>query len=600
MPDSVTATNNESTPVVTEEVRLKGIGSSPGVATGPVVVLRQDGQVVRRRKIVQEQLAQEIERFEAALLRTRQQIQEIKARIAQSVGEQDAAIFDAHLLVVEDTTIFQAVISKLTDRLLCVEYIYQEVTNNYAEQMMAVDDEYLQERANDIYDVSRRVLRNLRGSHEHERVTLDAPSIILADSLALSDLVSIDRSSLLGFATEQGSKTSHAAIIARSLNIPAVVGLRDSLEKVESGTNVLIDGFTGYFILNPTEQTKYEYGRLEQERDAVDARLSVLRDTLATTTDGARVVISANVELPEDLPLVTENGAEGIGLYRTEFLFLNRDDFPDEEEQVRVYRQVAEAALPHYVIIRTLDVGGDKVPTNLRTAETEMNPFLGWRGIRLTLDREDIFRTQLRAILRASVVGNVRMMFPMVTEVGEMRRAKKLLAEMRHELAQQGYPMADRIEVGIMIEVPSAALTADVLARESDFFSIGTNDLVQYTLAVDRLNEKVASLYQPTHPAILRLIVKVVEEAHKAGIWVGVCGEMASDILMTPLLVGLGVDELSMGSIFVPRVKKVIQSINKEEASQMAQRMLGYWLPEDILRELEDNARRLYPDLMVG
>jgi phosphoenolpyruvate-protein phosphotransferase (PTS system enzyme I) len=589
--------NPESVPP-REQFVLQGVAASPGVATGPLVTLRQDGQLVRKRKINSSQIEDELQRLEDALVRTRQQILEIKNRMAQSVGEKDAAIFDAHLLVVEDTTITQAVRKQVTEKLLCVDFIYQEISNNFATQMMQVDDEYLRERANDIHDVSRRVLRNLRGKDDHEKLTLDAPSIVLADALSLSDLVSIDRNSLLGFATEQGSKTSHAAILARSLNIPAVVGLHHALEKVEQGAEVLLDGITGAFIVFPNEQTKYEYGRLEMRRHAIEEKLEVLRDTLACTSDNRRVIVSANVELPEDLPLIAQNGAEGVGLYRTEFLFLNRDDFPTETEQEQIYRQVAEASRPHSVIIRTLDVGGDKVPTSLMMAEPEMNPFLGWRGIRLTLDRLDIFRVQLRALWKASTCGNIRVMFPMVTELGELRRAKALLYEVQQELRNEGVQVADRMECGIMVEVPSAAMIADTLAREVDFFSIGTNDLVQYTLAVDRLNERVANLYQPTHPAILRLIHRVVEAAHHQNIWVGVCGEMANDILLTPLLVGLGVDELSMGSVFVPRVKKVIQTLNYSETQQMAHSLMSYATAEDILRHLEELGQRIFPELL--
>ncbi len=583
---------------VDSETRFQGIAASPGVATGPVILLRQDRPNIRRRSITAEKIPQEITRLEEALLRTRQQILEAKTRLATSVGEHDAAIFDAHLLVVEDPTILQAVKVQLHERLQTVDTIYQDITKSLAQQMLEIDDEYLRERANDIHDVSRRVLRNLRGVDDVP-FDLAQPSIIIADSLSLTDLISIDRASLLGFATEQGSSTSHAAIIARSLNIPAVVGVRDILDRLEAGMEALIDGIAGVVVALPTDQTKYEYGKLETQRHAVEEQLGAIRDTLAYTTDGRRLVISANVELPEDLPLVAENGAEGIGLYRTEFLFLNRDDFPTEEEQYEMYKTVAQAAKPHSIIIRTLDVGGDKVASFLRGEEQEMNPFLGWRGIRLCLDRPEIFRTQLRAIGRASVEGNVRVMFPMISDVVEVRRCKHILAEIMNELRNEGVPVPDRIETGIMIEVPSAALTADILAREVDFFSIGTNDLVQYTLAVDRLNERVASLYQPAHPSVLRLISRVVEAAHHNNIWVGICGEMANDVLLAPVFLGLGVDELSMGSVFVPRVKKAIQCLNHQEAIHMAKDLLQYETYEDILRFLTDVARKTYPELML-
>ena len=583
---------------IASETRFQAIAASPGVATGPVILLRQDRPTIRHRAITPDRIGHEISRFEEALLKTRQQILQAKGRLASSVGEKDAAIFDAHLLVLEDPTILQAVKAQLHERLQTVDSIYQDITKSLAQQMLDLDDEYLRERSNDIHDVSRRVLQNLRGLEE-AGVEIAQPSIIIADALSLTDLISIDRASLLGFATEQGSSTSHAAIVARSLNIPAVVGIHHLLDRIDAGMEVLLDGSTGALIVLPSEATKVEFGKLTTQRSAVEEQLETIRDTLARTTDDRRVIVSANVELPEDFPLVAENGAEGIGLYRTEFLFLNRDDFPTEEEQFEVYRQIAILARPNSVIIRTLDVGGDKVASFLSGEEQEMNPFLGWRGIRLCLDRPDIFRTQLRAICRASAEGNVRIMFPMITDVTEVRRCKQIVAEILGELRAEGIPVAEKMEVGIMIEVPSAAMTADILAREVDFFSIGTNDLVQYTLAVDRLNERVAPLYQPCHPAVLRLIARVVEEGHRNGIWVGICGEMANDVLLTPLLVGFGVDELSMGSVFVPRVKKAIQSLSHQESSGMAQDLLRYETAEDIRRFLTEFAQRTYPDLLL-
>jgi len=583
---------------IASETRFQAIAASPGVATGPVILLRQDRPTIRHRAITPDRIGHEISRFEEALLKTRQQILQAKGRLASSVGEKDAAIFDAHLLVLEDPTILQAVKAQLHERLQTVDSIYQDITKSLAQQMLDLDDEYLRERSNDIHDVSRRVLQNLRGLEE-AGVEIAQPSIIIADALSLTDLISIDRASLLGFATEQGSSTSHAAIVARSLNIPAVVGIHHLLDRIDAGMEVLLDGSTGALIVLPSEATKVEFGKLTTQRSAVEEQLETIRDTLARTTDDRRVIVSANVELPEDFPLVAENGAEGIGLYRTEFLFLNRDDFPTEEEQFEVYRQIAILARPNSVIIRTLDVGGDKVASFLSGEEQEMNPFLGWRGIRLCLDRPDIFRTQLRAICRASAEGNVRIMFPMITDVTEVRRCKQIVAEILGELRAEGIPVAEKMEVGIMIEVPSAAMTADILAREVDFFSIGTNDLVQYTLAVDRLNERVAPLYQPCHPAVLRLIARVVEEGHRNGIWVGICGEMANDVLLTPLLVGFGVDELSMGSVFVPRVKKAIQSLSHQESSGMAQDLLRYETAEDIRRFLTEFAQRTYSDLLL-
>jgi phosphotransferase system enzyme I (PtsI) len=579
------------------ETRLLGTPASPGVAIGPILVLRPDELVVRRRKIKPQDLPNEIIRLEQALVQTREQILEIKEELASKLGEHDAVIFDAHLLVVEDSTIIEAVKEQLWEKQYCVEYIYQTITKSFAKQMLAIDDSYLRERANDIVDVSKRVLRNLMGVQVGQIVQLETPSLIVAHDLTPSDTVTLDRKSVLGFITEVGSRTSHTAIMARSLNIPAIVGLRDALDKIESGSEALIDGHSGELILFPSETTKYTYGQQESKREKVNEGLEVLRETFAITSDQRRVIVSANMELAEDLPLVQENGAEGIGLYRTEVLYLNRVELPNEEEQTAAYQHVARAVKPNSVIIRTLDVGGDKVVTNL-SVEPELNPFLGWRGIRFCLDQIDLFKTQLRAICRASVEGNVRVMFPMITEVQEVRRARALLREVQDSLRSEGVPLPEKMETGIMIEVPSAALTADALAKEVDFFSIGTNDLIQYTLAVDRVNERVANLYQPAHPAIVRLIQRVVEAAHSNNIWVGVCGEMAGDVLLTPMLLGLGVDELSTGAIFVPRIKSVIQRLSYADMQQLAQQLCANHTTEENVRALEELAQRVFPELL--
>jgi phosphotransferase system enzyme I (PtsI) len=578
------------------EVRFKGIPASPGVARGSLHIYRADEISVRKRKIRFEDIPNEINRLENALVKTRQQLQEIRSQLANTLGEQNASIFDAHLLVVEDPTILEGIKSQLHQQQICVDYLYHRVTQSYVQKLRELDDSYLQERATDILDVARRVLRNLR-SQEPLGLRLEEPSIVLAHDLTPSDTATMDRGKLLGFATEAGSKTSHTAIMARSLNIPAVVGLRDTGDLLDAGAEVLIDGYEGVLIVNPSEQTKWEYGQIESRRQEVEVKLELLRETVAVTNDGRHVIVSANVELPEDLPLVAENGAEGIGLFRSEYLFLNRDDFPSEEEQFQLYRQVIETTKPHSAIIRTLDVGGDKQMVHLGI-ESEMNPFLGWRGIRYCLGRPDVFRSQLRAICRASVHGNARIMFPMITELAEVREARAILDGVRQELKAEGQAQAERIEVGIMIEVPSAALTADLLAREVDFFSIGTNDLIQYTLAVDRGNERVSNLYEPTHPAILRLIRGVVEAAHRHHIWVGVCGEMASDVLLIPALVGLGVDELSLGSVFIPRIKRVIQSLNYAISRDMADGLVNGTTAEENLNVLRHLAQQLYPEIL--
>jgi phosphotransferase system enzyme I (PtsI) len=548
--------------------------------------------------IQEDQIDHEMRRLEAALLKTREQIQKIKEQLAHSIGEQETGIFEAHLLVAGDSTIVSAVRKQLQLRKICVEHVYQHVIHTYAQSLRQVEDPYLRERAADILDVGRRVVHNLLGRKLADIYALDAPSIILAHDLSPSDTALLNRQMALGFATEAGSTTSHTAIMARSLNIPAVVGLHEVLSRCESGAPVILDGYSGLLIVHPSEQTRYEYGQIEKRRHEVEQRLEALRDTPADTTDGRHIILSANVELPEDLPLIAESGAEGIGLYRTEFMFLNRVQFPGEDEQMNIYRQVVQASRPHLAIIRTLDLGGDKLPTH-QGLDPEANPFLGWRAIRYCLERPEIFKVQLRAICRSNPGGKIRVMFPMIATREELAAALTLLREAREELKAAGIPAAEEVEAGAMIEVPSAALIAERLAPMVQFFSIGTNDLTQYTMAADRTNERVASLYQPTHPGVLSLIRRVVEAARNHGIWVGVCGEMASDVVMTPVLVGLGVDEMSMGSVSVPRVKKAIQSLSFAECEALALGVLQMDSGEEVRQQLEKVAQQKYPELVT-
>ena len=579
------------------EERYKGTPVSPGIAIGPLVLLFADEHIIRKRRIRPEDVPGEIARFEAALLKTRQQIQAIRTQLANSIGEADASIFDAHLLLLEDTSLIESVKEQLQSRLVNVDFAYEQVVRSFTRKMRELDDDYFRERAGDFLDVSRRVLRNLQGKMETELQNLDTPSIVLAHDLAPSDTAGFDRKLVLGIATEAGSRTSHSAIMARSLNLPAVVGLREMMGRFEPGVEVLIDGYEGLLIVAPTDQTKFEYGQREKFHHDVDVKLDELRETLPVTVDQRRIIVSANVEILDDMPFIKENGAEGVGLLRTEYLFLNQDESPSEDQQVDMYLQMARASKPHHLIIRTLDIGGDKKRPHLGIEE-EVNPFLGFRGIRYSLGRLDLFRTQLRAICRASVEGNVRVMFPMVSDVSELKQARVLLEEVRQELRQQNVPQGEKLEVGVMIEVPSAALTANILARHADFFSIGSNDLIQYTLAIDRGNEKIAAMYQPAHPAVLRLLQTVVEAAHRNNIWVGVCGEMAADVVLMPLLVGLGVDELSAGPTSIPRIKRAIQTLNYEESRQLVARCILNESPEENQRVLLEMAQRLYPEIL--
>ncbi len=553
---------------------------------------------VPRYRIAPSQIEDEIGRFEAALIQTRMQILEMQQRIAESIGTKDAAIFDAHLLVVEDRTLIDEVLRKLETDLCNVEWVFQEVATRYAETLSKIDDPYLRERALDIQDVTKRVIRNLQGKAPKKFLGLSEPHILVAHNLTPSDTASMKREHVLGIATDLGSRTSHTAIMARSLNIPAIVGLHDITTKLETGQYVLLDGTDGLLIVDPVPETLAHYADIESKRARIVARLKELRETSSTTRDGRHIVLSANIELPEDVDAVAANGAEGIGLYRTEFLYLNRDTLPTEEEQYAIYRKVAERVRPDPLIIRTFDLGGDKLAPGTVDIADELNPFLGWRAIRFCLENIEIFKTQLRAILRASAVGNVKIMFPMISGLDELRGAIALFEECKKELSSSKIAIDEEIEVGAMIEIPSAAISANVLAREADFFSVGTNDLIQYALAVDRVNEKIAHLYEPTHPAVLRLLKMIADAAHANKIWVGVCGEMAGDVALVPLLLGLGMDELSASATLVPRVKRAVQSLAIPECRELVEVALNLDTPAEVLARCLELADKRYGDLL--
>jgi phosphotransferase system enzyme I (PtsI) len=580
-----------------QELKFQGVGVAPGIARGKVFVHHPDDEEPPKRRLDESEIPAEVTRFESALIATRAQILEMQQRIAEAIGAKDASIFDAHLLVVEDRTLIDEVLRTLEREKYNVEFVFAEVANRYARTLSEIDDPYLRERAFDIHDVTRRVIRNLLGRSSRTLANLESPQVVIAHNITPSDTATLNRQMVLGFATDIGSRTSHTAIMARSLNIPAVVGLKDISKQLKAGDHVLLDGTNGFLVLNPTDATLWEYGEIEVQRGRVEEVLTGLRETVSTTKDGRHVILSANIELPEDVPLVQEAGAEGIGLYRTEFFFLNKSELPGEQEQYEAYRSVAQAIAPQPVIIRTLDLGGDKFLSHSHLP-TEINPFLGCRAIRFCLERPDIFKIQLRAILRASAVGNVRMMFPMISGLAELRQANELLETCRAELRDEGKDFDANLEVGIMIEIPSAVLIADSLAKEVDFFSIGTNDLIQYTIAVDRVNERIAYLYEPTHPAIIRLIELTVNAAHENHIWVGVCGEMAGEITLTPLLIGLGIDEFSASAGLVPRVKKAVQTLDSKECVQLVEDVRGMTSATDILELCEAVARRHYPELL--
>ncbi len=583
------------TPKATEQ-RFTGIPVAPGIARAAVLVQWVEDEEISRRSITPEELPEEIARFESALIATRAELLEIQQRIASAIGSNDASIFDAHLLVVEDRTLIDEVLRLLDSERTNVEYLFHQVAEKYCRTLSEIDDPYLRERVVDIEDVSRRIIRNLLGKAPRGVAAIDQPHIIVAHNLTPSDTAQLNRNLVLGFATEIGSKTSHTAIMARSLEIPAVVGIQGLCQLLTSGDEILLDGYTGTIIQNPSEETLAEYERIASEKKQVSDRLALIRETASTTLDGRHIVLSANVDLPEEIDEVAACGAEGIGLYRTEFLYLNRIAPPDEEEQFEHYRAAAEKAQPHGVIIRTLDIGGDKSTQSLHLPE-ELNPFLGCRAIRFCLQNPEIFKTQLRAILRAATFGDVRIMYPMISGLEELRQANAILEEAKAELAARGVAFHPYIEVGIMVEIPSAVLAADHLAREARFFSIGTNDLIQYTIAVDRVNDRIAHLYNPTHPAILRMIKIVVDAARANGIWTGVCGEMAGDVLLTPLLLGLGVDELSVTNAILPRVKKAVQSLDFGRCEELVNQVLSMEESGAIADLSTQLAQECYPEI---
>jgi phosphotransferase system enzyme I (PtsI) len=580
------------------ERSFQGIGVSPGVARGKIYVYSVAEEVVPEYDVAVADVPKEVARFEAALIKTREQLHELQTRIASGIGSSSpSTILDVHLSITEDPALIDSVINRLQQERKNVEFVFNDVARKYVATLSELQDELFRERAADVQDVTRRIMRNLLG-HDHRALTnLPPGTIVVAHELSPSDTTSLDRQHVSGFATDVGSHTSHSAIVARSMNLPAVVGLRNLSQFVHDGQPAILDGYSGTLIVEPSEQTLFIYGQLEVKRHSVQERLDALHDLPAQTLDGHRMILSGNIELPSDAPVVLAAGAEGIGLFRTEFLYLNRAEFPSEEEQYTQYLEVARLVKPHSVIIRTLDIGGDKFRSEDTTPQ-EVNPFLGFRAIRFCLANVDIFEAQLRAILRASAEGNVRIMYPMISGVAEVVQANDILRQVMHDLKKEGIPFDEHIPVGAMIEIPSAALTAEMIAPEVDFFSIGSNDLIQYTMAVDRVNEKVANLYEPTHPAILRLIRSVVEAAHNNEIWVGVCGEMAGEPLFAPLLLGMGIDELSAASSSLPRVKEVIRRLTLREAQELAAASLHANSGREVLAMLNALLQRVDPDLL--
>ena len=579
-----------------KEIMLKGIPASPGIAIGKAYLFYDEEVRVPRKQVKDKFIDSEVVRFRKALAKTRSEILAIHKKIATEMGIEKARIFGAHLMVLEDEVLISEVIVKLKRDKLAVEYVFWGVLKKYVKVLSKSDDEYLRDRVSDINDVGKRILKNLLGTEHHSLEGLKKESIIIAYDLSPSDTATLHRGKVIAFATDIGGRTSHTAIMAKSLEIPAVVGLETITSNVKEGSIIIVDGNRGIIIINPAKLTLGKYKQEKRRFEKFGKHLLKLKNLPAKTLDNKEIQLAANIESPADVPSVLAHGAKGIGLYRTEYFYMNRKDLPIEDEQYEAYKQVAMNIAPDSVIIRTLDLGGDKFLSQFEVPH-EMNPFLGWRAIRFCLAKPDIFKVQLRAILRASHYGKLKIMYPMISGVEELRAANVILEEAKDELKKKSIPFDKDMEVGAMIEVPSAALTSDVLAKEADFFSIGTNDLIQYALAVDRVNEKIAYLYEPAHPAVLRLIKTVIDNAHRENIWVGMCGEMAGDVALTLVLLGLGLDEFSTSPIIVPEVKRVIRVARYEDTKKLAQKALTLSTGREVEALARAALKKLAPDV---
>jgi phosphotransferase system enzyme I (PtsI) len=570
----------------------RGTPASPGVVIGDVFLLNRESIEVTEEKIPENEVAREILKFKEALNDTKQETLKIKEKVSKRIDPDHARIFDVQIMIAEDELINNAVIEKIKQSRTNAEFAYKTVIEQTIQAISSAKDEYLREKITDINAVANKLIYNLLGIKHLTIESIDSPVILVAKSLSPGDVVHMKKESILGFATDMGGGTSHVALLAKSMGIPAVVGLKNFFDQVQDKQNIILDGIKGEVIVCPDEQTLKEYQKRRKYILQKTADLVELKSLPAQTKDGRRIELSANIELPSDTDSALEYGAEGIGLFRTEYLYITRAGFPTEEEQYKAYGEVAEKIYPKSVILRTFDLGGDKFDRHTGDLY-ETNPFLGWRAIRACLDLPEMFKVQLRAMLKASAKKNVKIMFPMVSGLGELQKAKAILNEAMEDLRRKKIPYDEKIKTGIMVEIPSAALSADSLAKECDFFSIGTNDLIQYTLAVDRGNEKIAHLYQGFHPAVLKLIKESIDAAHKNGIWVGLCGEMAADPLAAVLLVGMGVDELSTSAMAIPEIKKIIRSIKFEEAKKHAEDVLELSTIDEIKKLLmEDYAKR--------
>ena len=559
-----------------QELTVQGISASQGIAYGQIFLYLQSDVQVPNYQVDADKRIEEVARFEKALLVTRQQIAKIQSEVEKNLGPSEALIFDAHLLVLEDQALISETIREFESSGNNIEICFNRVSQRYIQAFSEIDDEYLRERASDIRDVAQRVLQNLLGQAENSLSKLAERRIVIANDLSPSDSASIDRSASLAIVTDKGSKTSHAVIVARSMKVPAVVGVRDLTSRVKTGDWAVVDGYEGVVILNPSEQTLFRYGQIKSRKKSFEQRLLDANVERSVTSDGVEVKLLANIEKVSETEEIKTYRAEGVGLYRTEYLYLNSARIPTEQEQFLAYKAVAEGVAPNPTIIRTLDLGGDKpMVSEPNLFPKEDNPFMGYRAIRFCLDHPAIFKDQLRAVLMASAHGPVKIMYPMISGADEVVRANAMLNECKDELQARGQAFDPKIEVGAMIEIPSAAATVDLIAKHCSFLSIGTNDLIQYLLAIDRGNDRIAHLYEPAHPAVVRTLQRIIKEAHKANVPVGVCGEMGGDPVFTALLIGLGVDSLSMTPPLIPAVKYLVRATSMADAKKLAAQVLA-------------------------
>ncbi|SGW54502.1 Phosphoenolpyruvate-protein phosphotransferase of PTS system [Staphylococcus argenteus] len=568
---------------------IKGIAASDGVAIAKAYLLVEPDLTFDKTEKVTD-VEGEVAKFNSAIEASKVELTKIRNNAEVQLGADKAAIFDAHLLVLDDPELIQPIQDKIKNENANAATALTDVTTQFVTIFESMDNEYMKERAADIRDVSKRVLSHILGVELPNPSMIDESVVIVGNDLTPSDTAQLNKEFVQGFATNIGGRTSHSAIMSRSLEIPAIVGTKSITQEVKQGDMIIVDGLNGDVIINPTEDELIAYQDKRERYFADKKELQKLRDADTVTVDGVHAELAANIGTPNDLPGVIENGAQGIGLYRTEFLYMGRDQMPTEEEQFEAYKEVLEAMDGKRVVVRTLDIGGDKELSYLNLPE-EMNPFLGYRAIRLCLAQLDIFRPQLRALLRASVYGKLNIMFPMVATINEFREAKAILLEEKENLKNEGHDVSDDIELGIMVEIPATAALADVFAKEVDFFSIGTNDLIQYTLAADRMSERVSYLYQPYNPSILRLVKQVIEASHKEGKWTGMCGEMAGDETAIPLLLGLGLDEFSMSATSILKARRQINGLSKNEMTELANRAVDCATQEEVIELVNNYAK---------